>query len=329
MKKLAALLALLVIFSAYGYYGLIKSAGIAWHAASQEPVYENSSKPHAYFTATQNITPVLISLFQKSADIKCAFYTLDDESIISVLKDKNAGVTIEDDNALAVFHTGRSSGIMHNKFCVLDNSTVITGSTNPTKRGLYKNDNNLLVIHSRYVAKNYLDEFGELYNNEFGGGRKVDYPIVILNGETLVKTLFCPEDRCRENLIAEIEKANTSIRFMAFSFTDRKIADKLISKEAAGVDVEGVMERSRATMKYNKYDYLTGAGVTVYKDNNPATMHHKVFIIDNKTVITGSYNPTISGNERNDENIIIIKDREIAGEYLEEFERIKEHAEGI
>ena len=52
-----------------------------------------------------------------------------------------------------------------------------------------------------------------------------------------------------------------------------------------------------------------------FDNNKPGKMHHKVFIIDNKTVITGSYNPTKNGNENNDENILIIYSEELAGEY--------------
>jgi phosphatidylserine/phosphatidylglycerophosphate/cardiolipin synthase-like enzyme len=50
-------------------------------------------------------------------------------------------------------------------------------------------------------------------------------------------------------------------------------------------------------------------------------MHHKTSIIDEKTVITGSMNPTACGNERNDENMLVIEDEGIAGLYLEEFEK--------
>jgi phospholipase D len=49
-------------------------------------------------------------------------------------------------------------------------------------------------------------------------------------------------------------------------------------------------------------------------------MHHKVFIIDKEAVVTGSYNPTKSGNTRNDENMLIIHDKEIANQFLEEFD---------
>ncbi|NQU78507.1 hypothetical protein HQ545_01935 [Candidatus Woesearchaeota archaeon] len=48
-------------------------------------------------------------------------------------------------------------------------------------------------------------------------------------------------------------------------------------------------------------------------------MHHKVLIIDNKTVVTGSFNPSKNGDEKNDENLIIIHDSDVAEKYAEEF----------
>jgi phosphatidylserine/phosphatidylglycerophosphate/cardiolipin synthase-like enzyme len=51
-------------------------------------------------------------------------------------------------------------------------------------------------------------------------------------------------------------------------------------------------------------------------------MHHKVFIIDGNTVITGSANPTKNGLTRNDENILVIRSGKIAQQYLAEFKSI-------
>jgi phosphatidylserine/phosphatidylglycerophosphate/cardiolipin synthase-like enzyme len=61
-------------------------------------------------------------------------------------------------------------------------------------------------------------------------------------------------------------------------------------------------------------------------------MHHKVFLIDilspRCTIITGSFNPTASGDKRNDENVLIIKNnQELCKLYYEEFERM--YAKGI
>ena len=53
---------------------------------------------------------------------------------------------------------------------------------------------------------------------------------------------------------------------------------------------------------------------------------HKVFLIDTLCVITGSMNPTAGGNERNDENLLIICDEEIAKKFKAEFDRVWEEA---
>ena len=50
-------------------------------------------------------------------------------------------------------------------------------------------------------------------------------------------------------------------------------------------------------------------------------MHHKVILIDGETVITGSYNFSKNAETSNDENILILKNREIAGAFLREFRR--------
>ena len=56
-------------------------------------------------------------------------------------------------------------------------------------------------------------------------------------------------------------------------------------------------------------------------------MHHKVFIVDEAVVITGSYNFTRSAAESNDENVLIIYSPEIAARYLEEFSRVYQQAQ--
>ncbi len=115
---------------------------------------------------------------------------------------------------------------------------------------------------------------------------------------------------------------------MAFSFTNNKIATAIILKHYKGIDIKGVFE-ARQVSKYSKFNLLQYQGIDVKKDNNKANMHHKVFIIDNKTVITGSFNPTAGADTRNDENILIIHDKAIANLFLQEFERVYRNEENI
>ena len=114
---------------------------------------------------------------------------------------------------------------------------------------------------------------------------------------------------------------------MAFSFTHMGIANILLLKHTDGLAVRGVME-VRQISKDSQFQRLQFQGVDVLRDGNKNTMHHKVFIIDGKTVITGSMNPTKNGDERNDENILIIHDEAMAQQFLAEFEGVYGEAVG-
>lgn len=57
------------------------------------------------------------------------------------------------------------------------------------------------------------------------------------------------------------------------------------------------------------------------QDGNPGTFHHKVIILDDEVVITGSLNFSENADDSNDENVIVIINKEIAKLYLDEFDR--------
>jgi len=274
----------------------------------------------------ENLLLEQISLSEKS--LHCAFFDLNLESVIQKIDEKNklgidTKLVIDKNNYedslnknYIVFDT--NGQYSHNKFCIIDNSIVITGSMNPTSNGAHKNDNNLLFISSKSLVKNYEDEFEELYSKQFGKGSNVKYPKIIFNNYEL-NNYFCPEDDCKDRIVTEINKAEKSIYFMTFSFTHPDISNAIINKKT--LDVKGIFEK-RQNSKYNKIKELNKTFGTMRWDSNPQTMHHKVFIIDDKTVITGSMNPSKNGDENNDENILIIREPKIVQKFLEEFGRV-------
>lgn len=295
-------------------------------AACKTPLNEEVPEPEVYFTSEVNMTKKMIELFD-SADnsIHCALYDLDNLELIKKIDEKSeeldVKVVMDDDNYISKKYIKKDSdGLMHNKFCIIDGKVVWTGSYNPTYNG-NRNDNNVIILFSRLVAEQYEEEFQEMWKGTYKSGTANKIKETKLNNNTY-KILFCPEDACEENVLKELNKAENNIYFMTFSFTSKPIADKLIEKQKQGVLVEGVMEKQRVTHQYNKYTHLIKNGVNVAPDKNKYILHHKVFIIDNKTLITGSYNPTGNGDKRNDENMIITNDPAVVQEYLEEFERV-------
>lgn len=273
-----------------------------------------SGKMEVYFCPKANCTKVFLENINNES--KCAFYDMS-ENFADALKKKNADVLVYYENQRGFGQNIYGRGLMHNKFCVTGKK-VITGSFNPTKRGELYNNNNVIVIESFYLAENYLNEF---YNIKNGKKNPTPHPIINFSG-FVIKNYFCPRDGCQQKVLSELEKSRSSIYFMVFSFTDNDIGELIVKKHnSENVDVKGVLEKSQNS-QYNKYPDFIESGMNVFWDSNPYNMHHKVFIIDTKTVITGSYNPTKNANEKNYENILIIDNQDVAGAFLEEFENI-------
>jgi phosphatidylserine/phosphatidylglycerophosphate/cardiolipin synthase-like enzyme len=158
----------------------------------------------------------------------------------------------------------------------------------------------------------------------FGDNQIADtpYPILTLNG-TQVETYFSPDDDTAARIVALIHQAEKNIYFMAYSFTSDDIAAAMLEQAASGVTVSGVFEEGQYYANTGtEFDRLLEAGLDVRLDGNGRNMHHKVIIIDEQTVILGSYNFSRNAETRNDENTLIIHNPEIAAQFLVEFERV-------
>ncbi len=90
-----------------------------------------------------------------------------------------------------------------------------------------------------------------------------------------------------------------------------------------GVEVIGVMDAAQARSNVGSdYEFFIKNGLDVHLDDRPESMHHKVFIVDEKILVTGSFNFSNNARTRNDENTLITNHKDIAKIYLKEFQRI-------
>lgn len=228
----------------------------------------------------------------------------------------DAGVPVVEDDR---------SAIMHDKFVILDGTTLWAGSWNFTENDTYRNNNNLLALTSSRLAANYQTEFNEMFEQkEFGprSSANTPYPQVTVDG-VLVENYFSSEDGVAQHILDALNSASQSIYFAAFTFTRDDFSQVLVEKAVAGVAVRGVYETRQVNAGSDEsYNALQAAGLQVLLDGNQYTMHHKFFIIDNQIVVTGSYNFTKAAEDSNDENVLIIHSPEIAQAYLQEFAKV-------
>lgn len=149
---------------------------------------------------------------------------------------------------------------------------------------------------------------------------KIGLIFVLLLNTTLASKLdvcFTPPSGCSEKIIEEINNSKASIYVQAYGFTSKTIADSLIKAHLRGVKVQVILDRSNMSKKgYSKLMDLKEAGIDISLDIVPGIAHNKVMIIDEKKVITGSFNFTDAADKRNSENVIIIEDKETVKQYL-------------
>jgi phosphatidylserine/phosphatidylglycerophosphate/cardiolipin synthase-like enzyme len=144
---------------------------------------------------------------------------------------------------------------------------------------------------------------------------------------TAVQVFFSPKGGCTEAIIHQIEGAKSEILVQAYSFTSGYIIKALLNAHKRGVKVEVILDKSQRTDKYTSATFLVNSGVPTYIDDIHAIAHNKIMIIDRETVITGSFNFTKSAEEKNAENLLIIKNKDLAKEYLGNWYTHKSHSE--
>jgi len=236
-------------------------------------------------------------------------------------KIKDAGIPILGD---------RREGLMHDKFVVIDNSEVWLGSMNFTDSGGYTDNNNLMRIRSVKMAENYTKEFEEMFvDDKFGPDlvAETPNPRVTIDG-TPIDVYFSPDDSVQASFVDLVNNAQQSIYFMAFSFTADEIGDAVRNRARDGVVVAGVMETEQVNSNIGtEFDLFKQAALDVLRDGNDGQMHHKVMIIDESIVILGSYNFTNSAETKNDETLIVVYSKEIAAQFMAEFQRIHSQAQ--
>lgn len=291
--------------------------------------YNDNVELKAYFCPRHDcgfIMQEAINAAQKS--VHCAFFELNLKEITQALAHKShvADVKVVVDKR---GYDGQIKGVkiadsryyMHNKFCIIDGKIVVTGSANPTSNDAKLNNNNLLILDSEYLAQNYEDEFEELWSGIYSGGNPVRY--WKLNSSIgQIENYFCPED-CKEGGIYRVidlaKKAEKSIKVAAFSFTYEELADELVRADIRGVNVTVVVERSQRNAQNSQYERLKDFGISIRLDGNKRNMHHKFIVIDDKILVVGSPNFSLSGNNRNDENMLIFYNEKLALGFSNEF----------
>ena len=144
-------------------------------------------------------------------------------------------------------------------------------------------------------------------------------PVSVAEGNIHVR--FSPQGGCTSLAIQTIKKAKGRIDGSIYSFNSVPIADALLAAHRRGVKVRILADRSQRNVKNGQLPRLDQAGVPIRIARGVKSMHNKVLIIDGSYVLTGSFNWTRPGEEKNAENLLCIKSNLLAAHYKKDLEK--------
>ncbi|MCY2927444.1 MAG: phospholipase D family protein [Planctomycetota bacterium] len=142
-----------------------------------------------------------------------------------------------------------------------------------------------------------------------------------------IQVYFSPNGGCTDAVAKELDAAKQTVYVQAYSFTSAPIAKALVDAHTRGVKVQVILDKSQRTEKYSSADFVAHAGIPVQIDAAHAIAHNKVMVIDGETVLTGSFNFTKGAEEKNAENLLVIRSKELAAKYLENWQVHASHSE--
>ncbi len=138
---------------------------------------------------------------------------------------------------------------------------------------------------------------------------------------------FSADSELTTVLTDHIATAAQTLDVAVYTFTSEPIRDAIIDAAARGVETRVVIDGWEANDPIA--NGIADAGVPMRRafGFNGGIMHHKFAVVDGQSVATGSFNYTYSADNENDENLVIISDKALAGQYTNAFDELWRRAE--
>ena len=223
------------------------------------------------------------------------------------------------------------------------------------------NVNHMLHLRSEELAELFRAEFQRMWgdgpggrnNSRFGLPKRSAGPQTVMVGDARVEVLFAPHPKRNPEhglnwLAQQLGSARRSIDMALFVFSAQQLADELQERVTDGVKIRLVADPGFASRSFSEVLDLLGVALPDHnckleRNNQPYEqplrgvgtprlargdkLHHKFAVIDNQTVITGSFNWSPSAAHTNDETLLAIHSPQLAKHFTREMDRLWDTAE--
>jgi phosphatidylserine/phosphatidylglycerophosphate/cardiolipin synthase-like enzyme len=133
-----------------------------------------------------------------------------------------------------------------------------------------------------------------------------------------------------QRIINEIDAAEEQILIAMYWFTDDELGAAVVRAHQRGVAVYVLMDEGQdSDAAGREWPKLVAEGILTAVEHQAGFLNHKFVVIDQTTVITGSYDWSDMADENNFENVVIIDCAAIAAQFVNEFVHIANDLLGL
>jgi len=134
---------------------------------------------------------------------------------------------------------------------------------------------------------------------------------------------FPPFDDAEQKALCMLDTAEHEVVIGHYNIRSQRMLDKLVELKNRGVAVLVTVDKDNAEQPYNTGDdFLDANGIPVVRHKPVAgqysIMHLKTTVIDEEVVMTGSFNWNNTAAHANDENMLVLRDLDLARKYRDE-----------
>jgi phosphatidylserine/phosphatidylglycerophosphate/cardiolipin synthase-like enzyme len=173
----------------------------------------------------------------------------------------------------------------------------------------------LLIIGGVFAGSDMLGSLEAMFGTNSGSPKPT-----LIKAVGSIEVAFSPNNGVTPTVINALSQAHNTILVSAYSFTSKDIAGALLDAKKRGVAVKIILDKSQVSQKYSSSTFFSNQGFDLRIDVKHAIYHDKVMIIDEKTVITGSFNFTKAAETKNAENLLVLRDNpELAKLYMQDW----------
>jgi phosphatidylserine/phosphatidylglycerophosphate/cardiolipin synthase-like enzyme len=223
------------------------------------------------------------------------------------------------------------------------------------------NVNHLIQLESPELAARFAADFEQMWGDGPGGNPDSRFGLAkqagpvsrVMVGQTPVEVLFAPHRRSDPNhglalIDSTLAQAQNSLDLALFVFSAQSLTETIAALQQRGVRLRLLADPGFASRSFSEVLDLLGVALADHHckleaDNQPLKqaaegvgiprlargdkLHHKLAIVDARTVITGSFNWSPSAAHQNDEVLMVIHSPQLAAHFTREMDRLWKGAE--